>query len=51
MLRIEVHCTLLLLGLVLLSMLGSLSHGDIDVPYSLFSFYVLLTHPQYNSIR
>jgi uncharacterized membrane protein len=32
-------------------MLASLSHADLDSTYSLFAFFALLTHPQYNSIR
>ena len=32
-------------------MLGSLTHADINAVYSLFAFYALYTHPQYNSIR
>ena len=51
MLRIEVNCTLLLLALFLVSMLGSLTHADINAVYALFAFYALVTHPQYNSIR
>ena len=51
MLRIEVNCTLLLLALFLVSMLGSLTHADINAVYALFAFYALVTHLQYNSIR
>lgn len=42
---------MLLLSIFVVSMLGSLSHADIDATYSLFAFFALLTHPQYNSIR
>lgn len=51
MLRIEIRCSLMLLALFVVSMLGSMSHADIDATFSLFAFYALLTHPQYNSIR
>ena len=51
MLRIEVNCSLLLLGIFVVSMLGSLTHADLNSVYSLFALYALLTHPQYNSIR
>jgi hypothetical protein len=51
MLKIEVRCSLLLLSIFVVSMLGSLSHADLDATYSLFAFFALLTHPQYNSIR
>ena len=42
---------LALLSNFIVSMLASLSHADIDSTYSLFAFYALLTHRQYNSIR
>jgi Ca2+/Na+ antiporter len=51
MIKIEVYCSLVLLSLFVVSMLGSLSHADIDATYSLFAFYALLTYRQYNSIR
>ena len=51
MIRIEVYCMLVLLTDFVISMLASLSHADIDSTYSLFSFYALLTHRHYNSIR
>ena len=51
MLRIEVNCSLILLGIFIVSMLGSLTHADINAVYALFAFYALTTHPQYNSIR
>lgn len=51
MLRIEIQCSLLLLTVFIVSMLGSLSHADLDSAYSLFAFFALITHPQYNSIR
>jgi len=51
MLRIEVNCSLILLAIFIVSMLGSLSHADINCVYALFAFYALTTHPQYNSIR
>jgi len=51
MIRIEVYCMLILLADFIISMLGSLSHADIDSTYALFAFYALLTHRQYNSIR
>ena len=51
MLRIEVNCSLVLLAIFIFSMLGSLTHADLNSVYSLFAFYALLTHPQYNSIR
>jgi hypothetical protein len=51
MLKIEVNCSLILLAIFVVSMLGSLTHADPNSVYALFAFYALLTHPQYNSIR
>ena len=51
MLKIEVICSLLLLSNFIVSMFGSLTYADINCVYSLFAFYAIYTHPQYNSIR
>lgn len=32
-------------------MLGSLSHSDINSSYSLFSYFALISHRQYNSLQ
>ena len=51
MLRIEVHCSLILLSLFIVSMAGSLTHADLNSVFSLFALFALYTYPQYNSIR
>ena len=51
MLKIEVYCSYLLMLNFIVSMLGSLTYADINCVYSLFAFYAIYTHPQYNSIR
>jgi hypothetical protein len=51
MLKIEVYCSLILLIIFIFSMLSSNSRSDINSTYSLFSYYALLTHRQYRSIK
>lgn len=51
MLKIEVYCSLILLAIFIVSMLSSCSRSDINSTYSLFSYYALLTHRQYNSLK
>ena len=51
MLRIEIYTTLLLLVLFILSMLGSLSHSDINTAFSLFAYYVILSNRQSTALK
>lgn len=45
------YCSLILLGIFIISMLSSCSRSDINSTYSLFSYFALLTHRQYNSLK
>lgn len=51
MLKIEVYCSIVLLSIFIVSMLSSCCRSDINSTYSLFSYFSLLTHRQYNSLK